>query len=177
MKRERAQSRTEIGDGRAAVNSVAAVSSAEVDILGQFISTSPQTTQTKKKQKRSPIRPTTKFKIATTESTKNTSAMDVDESASETLKSDVVSSGDGKTLENEEWTKVEKRKAKKVKKVEQRAEVFLPYFARLAFSHFFPYSNQQELPPRLLYAPSEIARKRSGVEISVCSPNCNDGKC
>lgn len=173
MKRERAQSRTDIGDGQAAVNSVAAVSSAKVDILSQFISTSPQTTQTKKKQKRSPIHPVKQFNIAATD----TSAMDVDGSASEPLKSDFVSSGDGKTLENEEWTKVEKRKAKKVKKVEQRAEVFLPYFARLAFSHFFPYSNQQELPPRLLYAPSEIARKRSGVEISVCSPNCNDGKC
>lgn len=177
MKRERARSRTDIGDGQAAVNSVAAVSSAKVDILSQFISTSPQTTQTKKKQKRSPIHPVTQLNMAATEPAKDTSAMDVDGSASEPLKSDFVSSGDGKTLENEEWTKVEKRKGKKVKKVEQRAEVFLPYFARLAFSHFFPYSNQQELPPRLLYAPSEIARKRSGVEISVCSPNCNDGKC
>lgn len=130
MKRERAQSRTEFGDGRAAVNSVAAVS--EVDILGQFLSTSPQITQTKKKQKRSPIHPVKQFNIAATD----TSAMDVDGSAPEMLKSDVVSSEDGKELADEDWTKVEKRKAKKMKKVEQRAEVCLPSFTRLAHSHF-----------------------------------------
>lgn len=136
MKRERAQSRTEVGNGRAAVNSVAAVSSAEVDILGQFISTSPQTTQTKKKQKRSPMRPTTKLEIAATESTKDTSAMDGDGNAPEMLKSDVVSSGDVMELVDEDWTKVEKRKAKKIKKVEQRAEVRFLFLNCLVLSHF-----------------------------------------
>lgn len=141
MKRERAQSRTEIGDGRAAVNSVAAVSSAEVDILGQFISTSPQISQTKKKQKRSPIRPTTKFNFAASEFTKDTSAMDVDGNAPEMLKSDVVSSGVGKELVDEDWTKVEKRKAKKMKKVEQRAEVRFLFLNCLAHSHFPLHSH------------------------------------
>lgn len=126
MKRERAQSRTDIGDGQAAVNSVAAVSSAKVDILSQFISTSPQTTQTKKKQKRSPIHPVKQFNIAATD----TSAMDVDASA------DVVSSGDVMELVDEDWTKVEKRKAKKIKKVEQRAEVRFLFLNCLVLSHF-----------------------------------------
>lgn len=126
MKRERAQSRTDIGDGQAAVNSVAAVSSAKVDILSQFISTSPQTTQTKKKQKRSPIHPVKQFNIAATD----TSAMDVDASA------DVVSSGDVMELVDENWTKVEKRKAKKIKKVEQRAEVRFLFLNCLVLSHF-----------------------------------------
>lgn len=117
---------TEIGDEQAAVNSVAAVSSAKVDILGQFISTSPQTTQTKKKQKRSPIHPVKQFNIAATD----TSAMDVDASA------DVVSSGDVMELVDENWTKVEKRKAKKIKKVEQRAEVRFLFLNCLVLSHF-----------------------------------------
>lgn len=132
MKRERAQSRTDIGDGQAAVNSVAAVSSAKVDILSQFILTSPQTTQTKKKQKRSPIHPVKQFNIAATD----TSAMDVDGSAPEMLKSDVVSSGDVMELVDEDWTKVEKRKAKKIKKVEQRAEVRFLFLNCLVLSHF-----------------------------------------
>lgn len=137
MKRERAQSRTEVGDGRAATNSVAAASLAEMNVLSRLCSTSPQTAQTKKKQRRNSTYPSVPNSIPAAESTKDASTMDVDTNAPESTS---VLSGDvemkEKVMVDEDWTKVGKRKAKKMKKIEQRAEVSFLFLTCLAHSHF-----------------------------------------
>lgn len=69
-----------------------------------------------------------------------------------------------------EWSKVEKRKAKKVRKAEEKTEVLVFLF----FLNFYVLTVDQNSPPRFFYVNSEMVKRREAVTIGVRLPGlCN----
>ena len=66
-----------------------------------------------------------------------------------------------------EWTKVEKRKSKKQKKMETKLEVRPPVVAAAPCVLTSVLPPPQANPPKFMYAKNEIIRRREAVGIDV----------
>ena len=66
-----------------------------------------------------------------------------------------------------EWTKVEKRKSKKQKKMETKLEVRPPVAAAAPCVLTSVLPPPQANPPKFMYAKNEIMRRREAVGIDV----------
>jgi hypothetical protein len=66
---------------------------------------------------------------------------------------------------DEQWVKVEKRKAKKAKKLDAKFDVCVSHLFSPSLIH--PAKTTQANPPRFLYSNSEILKRRDPVGINV----------
>ena len=79
--------------------------------------------------------------------------------------SSLMQAGEKKTVNDGEWSKVEKRKAKKARKVEEKAEVCIVFLCNV------PLLKESQLsPPRFFYVNSEIVKRREAITIGVRVP-------